>query len=189
MDTDVEVLKPLDKFLTHTAFSGFQQEQSETKIPTGLMASEKGGKWAEDNLKYYEGRHFILPDGSLDLKTNVETMTEICKKYGLKSNNKYQEINGWALYPSEVFCPKNCHTGEINITDKTVAIHHFAGSWLASDKHERTALLYKLSKKFGVKMGTFLFRTVFIPYRLLSYLKSHGVKRTIYHLFHLKEDQ
>jgi len=35
MDTDVEVLKPLDTFLKYDAVSGFE---SKTQIPTGLMA-------------------------------------------------------------------------------------------------------------------------------------------------------
>ena len=38
MDTDVEVIRPLDEFLDNPAFSGFEDE---THIPTGIMASEK----------------------------------------------------------------------------------------------------------------------------------------------------
>lgn len=72
MDTDVEVLKSLDGFLHHVAFSGFEDDHN---IPSGIMASEKGGKWAKDNLDYYVGKHFIKEDGSLDLTTNVITIT------------------------------------------------------------------------------------------------------------------
>ena len=39
MDTDVEVLKPLDEFLRHPAFSGFEDEKN---VPTGIMGAEKG---------------------------------------------------------------------------------------------------------------------------------------------------
>ena len=38
MDTDVEVVKPLDRFLSEKAFSGFE---SSNYVPTGIMASEK----------------------------------------------------------------------------------------------------------------------------------------------------
>ena len=41
MDTDVEVLKPLDEYLNYVAFSGFENELF---IPTGIMACEKGYK-------------------------------------------------------------------------------------------------------------------------------------------------
>ena len=36
---------------------------------------EKGGKWVEENLKLYEGRHFIRKDGCLDITTNVIIIT------------------------------------------------------------------------------------------------------------------
>ena len=39
MDTDVEVLKPLDRFLSERAFSGFEDADA---IPAGIMACEKG---------------------------------------------------------------------------------------------------------------------------------------------------
>ena len=39
MDTDVEVLKPLDYLLQFDAVSGFE---TDSQIPTGLMASQKG---------------------------------------------------------------------------------------------------------------------------------------------------
>lgn len=38
MDTDVEVMKNLDKFLVHQAFSGFE---SDIQIPTGIMDQKK----------------------------------------------------------------------------------------------------------------------------------------------------
>ena len=40
MDTDVEVIRPIDEFLRHEAFSGFETDRM---IPTGIMACEKGG--------------------------------------------------------------------------------------------------------------------------------------------------
>ena len=49
MDTDVEVVKPLDQFLHHQAFSGFE---SETDIPTGIMACKKDFPLFVEFLKY-----------------------------------------------------------------------------------------------------------------------------------------
>ena len=53
MDTDVEVTKNLDKFLVHQGFSGFE---SDTQIPTGIMAAEKGFPLFKELLSYYDGR-------------------------------------------------------------------------------------------------------------------------------------
>lgn len=128
MDTDVEVLKPLDRFLAHHAFSGFEDEQF---VPTGIMASEKGGKWAKDNLDYYNGKHFLKEDGSVDLTTNVVTITNYMLPLGLKQDNTYQDFPGLiTFYPKDYFCPKSYKDGQIYLTDNTYTIHHFAGSWV-----------------------------------------------------------
>lgn len=129
MDTDVEVVKPLDRFLEHHAFSGFE---TDTAIPTGIMACEKGFPLFRSLLQDYEGRHFVLEDGSLDMSTNVTAITNACLERGFVPNGKYQEIDGFALYPKEWFCPKSHETGILHMTENTYTIHHFSGSWLDS---------------------------------------------------------
>lgn len=127
MDTDVEVLKPLDRFLDCHAFSGFEDD---IHVPTGIMASEKGGKWAKENLLYYDGRHFVNEEGECDLTTNVVTITNYMLPYGLKQNNTFQQFPELiTFYPKDYFCPKSYEDGKIYLTDKTYTIHHFAGSW------------------------------------------------------------
>lgn len=128
MDTDVEVLKSYDQFLHHTAFSGFENNNF---VPTGMMAAEKGSRWATDLLYEYNHRTFIKDDGTLDTTTNTVTITEYMKKQGLILNNTYQNFPGLVtMYPSEYFCPKDHGTGALYLTDKSVCIHHFACSWL-----------------------------------------------------------
>lgn len=174
MDTDVELLKNLDIFLKHRAFSGFE---SSTDIPTGIMASEQKFPLFKEFLDYYNNRHFILDNGKLDMTTNVKIITDICKKYGLKKNNKYQEVNDFVLYPSDFFCPKD--NNMIRITDNTVAIHHFAGSWLSTEAKKRKRLLQKLCDKFGNEFGKFLFNSFYLPYRLFSNIKENGLTKSI----------
>ncbi len=129
MDTDVEVLKNIDEFLVHKAFSGFENEVS---VPTGLMASEKGGQWVSELLDYYTDRHFILPDGTLDLTTNVRIITDHILLKGFVPNGEYQEVADMvAFYPKDYFCAKNEFNGKVTITGNTHTIHRFAGSWLA----------------------------------------------------------
>ena len=145
MDTDVEVLKSLDQFLHHHAFSGFEDEKN---IPTGIMASEKGGKWAKENLEYYNGRHFAKEDGTLDLTTNVTTITNYMLPHGLLQNNTYQDFPGLiTFYPRDYFCPKDSVTKKVNKTKNTATIHHFDGSWLPQKKH-----IQIMKKIFGIKL-------------------------------------
>ena len=127
MDTDVEVLKPLDTFLKYDAVSGFE---SKTQILTGLMACREGHSLFKELLNEYEGIPFKQPDGSLDFSTNVVRITNTCLKYGLVPNNLFQTVNGFTLFPKEYFCPKSYDDGKIYLTENTVTIHHFAGSWL-----------------------------------------------------------
>ena len=127
MDTDVEVLKPLDDFLGHPAFSGFEDEKN---VPTGIMGAEKGSIWARENLSFYEGRHFIREDGTPDLTTNVTYITDYMVQHGLRRDNTLQEFPGLAvMYPKEYFCPLNPRTRKIEKTANTATIHHFLGSW------------------------------------------------------------
>lgn len=127
MDTDVEVIKPLDDFLDNPAFSGFEDE---THIPTGIMASEKNGEWVTAQLKYYDGRHFKREDGTLDTTTNVVIMCNNMSREGFILKNSRQNFKGIIeIYPKDYFCPKSYRTGKIMMTPNTHTIHHFAGSW------------------------------------------------------------
>lgn len=156
MDTDVEVLKTYNSFLHHHMFSGFE---SNGFVPTGMMAAEKGSVWAKELLEAYTTRHFILKDGSFDLRTNTEIITEYMLNKGLLLNNTYQEIPDLCtMYPSEYFCPKDHTTGIIKCTENTVCIHHFAGSWLENKGFGkfRHSIKLKIIKLLGVKHGVMI---------------------------------
>lgn len=127
MDTDVEVLKSLDSFLELRAFSGFENEEN---IPTGIMAAEKELPIIKELMGYYNNLHFINEDGTLNLRTNVEIITEYFEKKGFIGNNKKQVISDFTIFPKDYFCPKDYRTLEIKITPNTYTIHHFASSWI-----------------------------------------------------------
>lgn len=130
LDTDVEIIKPLDAFLNLDGFSGFEGVD---RVPTGIMASSKGNLFIKELLNYYTNKHFVLEDGKLDLTTNVEIITRYAKKHGLVLNNTEQTIENYTFFPCEYFCPKDSRTLNINITNNTYTIHHFAGSWMPSE--------------------------------------------------------
>lgn len=127
MDTDVEVIKPLDEYLTHPAFSGFECTK---KIPTGIIAAEKGNNWIKLMLDYYKNKHFINTDGSMENMPNVLFMSDLTlKNYKIEFNDKFQDLGDIVFYPHDVFCPDPFTEKKYYVTKNTVTIHHFAGSW------------------------------------------------------------
>ena len=148
MDTDVEVLQPLDKFLGLEAFSGFEADD---RLSTGLMASSMHQHFFEKLLHDYDNRSFLKPDGSLDLTTNVTAITKACIDAGLVLNNAEQTVEGFTIFPSDFFCPKDWLTKEINLTENSYAIHHFDGSWAGGGTKLKHKVMRALAPK-GVKV-------------------------------------
>lgn len=148
MDTDVEVVRSLDDFLKHQAFSGFESSNS---IPTGIMGSEKDFPLFKKLLDYYDDKHFIKKDGSLDTTTNTVTITNICKECGLVLNNRFQVLDGFALYPNDYFCPLENETGVLRKTENTAAIHWFAKSWVEEKHRSMMAFTRVLHRIFGTE--------------------------------------
>lgn len=152
MDTDVEIIKPLDRFLTHQAFSGFEDPEN---IPTGIMAAEKDHPLFKKFFEYYDSRPFLV-DGQPDLTTNVTTITNLLLPEGFVPNNTYQEVAGFSLYPYDYFCPRDIHTMKLVVTENTYTIHHFAGSWLPKEDVERQKYKIrknKIEQKYGLHMA------------------------------------
>lgn len=144
MDTDVEVIKPLDSLLGYDAVSGFE---SDTQIPTGLMACREKHPLFGELLCEYDDLHFIKPSGELDLTTNVVRITRTCSKYGFQPNNTLQVINGFTLLPKDYLCPKSYSDGKIRLTSNTLTIHHFSGSWLSRSARVKRIISLLIGKK------------------------------------------
>lgn len=130
MDTDMELIKPIDAFLERQAFSGFEDD---SHIAAGIMGCEKGFSMIKELLHYYDNILFCNEDGSLNQTTIVITITNACKKRNYNPNGRYQVVGGFALYPCEVFYPLNNQTGMLRKTKSTVAIHWYSGSWVDDD--------------------------------------------------------
>ena len=128
MDSDVEVLKRIDRFHELPAFTGYE---SEVGCITGIMGSEKGGQWVKDLMDEYHARPFVLPDGSLNTKTNVHYTSCMMKEKGVVLDCMKETVvpEYLTIYPRDYFCPKLWASGDITITENTYTIHHFNASW------------------------------------------------------------
>ena len=134
LDTDVELLKPLDSLLCHTAFSGTEDGNF---VSAGIMGCEKGYPLFREFRDFYKTLSFYNPDGTQNTTTVVVMLTEWCKAKGYRSENVYQEIQGFAVYPSEYFYPLSNADRVMRKSENTIAIHWFAGSWVSAERKRK----------------------------------------------------
>ena len=135
---------------------------------TGTMAAEKGHKWIEDLLSDYNGKNFILPDGSFDKTPNTQMITELTiNKYGWKTKNEHQVLEeGLNIYPFEVFCAKDWKTGKIKYSSCTYTIHHFQDH----GKVVRSKFKNKIQNIIGPKGTQFIIN-------VKKKIKGHSMKK------------
>lgn len=159
LDSDVEVLKSFDDLLHLPYFIG--EEQIPNSIEAATMGAEKGHPLFKYLLDYYEGRHFVRPDGSLDTRTLPSIMNEII-------NSKFHVVriaspaffdrspDSLSLLPKDYFSPMHWDTHEVECTKNTYSIHHFTASWHSEEDrfmNEVRNKLYFLPKRVATVLA------------------------------------
>lgn len=149
LDMDIEVLKSFDEFLDNGFFTineyypeSFRKMKcgnlldkeghrvKEGKIAFGLQAAvlggEKGSQYVKELMSYYENRHFVLPDGSLDTKVIAPTIyARQAEQWGFVYRDVEQHLdNRVSIYPSNYVAA----TADMLHPDN-YAVHHCAHSW------------------------------------------------------------
>lgn len=99
-------------------------------------------------LHSYDALSFLLPDGSFDMTPCPKRNTEALEPLGLNPNGTRQSLDGFEIFPPDVFCPMHHITGKITLTPNTYSIHHFTGSW----KPEPPAFERRLKKLLGNRL-------------------------------------
>lgn len=152
MDTDVEILKPIDDLLHLDAFTGYEGSKNRPPV-TGLMASVAHGEWVKEQLDAYQDAHFIKEDGSMDLTTNTVRISQIMRDNGFIQDGKYHVYKDLHVFPADYFCPRQT-TGEFFLTENTYCDHHFMGTWSRGSSKKRK----KVSRLFGPKTTILLIK-------------------------------
>jgi len=145
LDTDVELIKPLDNLLNLSCFMGMELVG---KVNTGLgFGAEKGNALILENLTLYHYKNFFV-NGKMDTTTCVYYTTKVLKKMGLVEKNEIQELNGITILPPEYLCPINIEAGKLVITENTFSIHHYNASWYTGSetgkKYKKKILPFKI---------------------------------------------
>lgn len=140
-DTDVEIIKSMDKIIERGSFMGCENVAtaknkvdtspgSELGVNPGLgLGTNAGNDLYKEILDMYSKKHFLLPNGVMNQVTIVKYTTQLLCTKGLTSTNDIQQVAGIWIYPKEYFCPKDYATGKLRITPNTVSIHHYSETW------------------------------------------------------------
>lgn len=138
---------------------GFEVDCSETTkgaVASGLglavnpglgLAVNPGLGLYKDILDSYEENHFIKDDGSYDLTTVVDRVTDILREKGLRDVPGIQEVAGVRIYPSEYFCPKDPINSRLILTENSYSIHHYDGSWTTNKQRFHKRISYLIGPK------------------------------------------
>ena len=141
LDTDVELIRPLDSLIETGGYMGFDDNGV---VSTGLgFACEPGNPLVGALLRDYDDIPFLLPDGTPDLTPCPDRNTKTMVALGLDPRKQDQVFMGIRLLPEDYLCPIKYYTGKKVITKNTHSIHHFCASW-TSPTAKRTLFLKRL---------------------------------------------
>jgi lipopolysaccharide biosynthesis glycosyltransferase/GT2 family glycosyltransferase len=125
MDSDVEVLKPLDCFMQHRAFTG---HETEDLCVTATMGAEAGHPWIKYLLSYYD-------DATFKQVPNTNIITEMSLPLVEKQEDGFRYLkDGVVIYPVETFCSYDHIKLQPTPTANSYAVHLFAGTWKGRTK-------------------------------------------------------
>ncbi|MCR2045727.1 hypothetical protein NSB25_00300 [Acetatifactor muris] len=128
LDTDVELIRPLDELLYQEAFCGVEKWQILNF--GGCSGAVKGQQALKKLLDYREKISFIDENGMINKNTCGFYDTRVILDNGYKINGYNQKILGMNIYSYDYFHPYDYMTGQMFITENTFSIHHFNGGWL-----------------------------------------------------------
>jgi mannosyltransferase OCH1-like enzyme len=151
MDTDIELLKPLTPFIK---YDGFGAWESKFWFTTSVFGAKKSSPWVRKILKRYE-----LADPKQKITTNtflktVHSPSVYAKDiYDIRLDGETREYadSKFATFANEYFSPKHYMTGEMQITNKTVAVHHYASTWHSKKEKVRNDLSRAAYRTLGQK--------------------------------------
>ncbi len=159
-DTDIEIIKQLDQFLSLNAFACFENN---SQIQTGILACQNNHPIFKEFIKEYDKIEFINKDGTFDYTTNVKRISDISMKFGFTPNGKLQKFYDFTIYPQNYFCPDHEKLNDELYMKDTFAIHWFAGSWksLKTKKREKSFwwknIIVPLSKYYNKSNSKLIF--------------------------------
>lgn len=132
LDTDIELIKPLDPLLRQSAFIGFQNQSGPIEhLINGAVIGTVPGHWLPSEAvrrldQTFDGRHDV------GASTGPGLVSAMLHDRGLEGySDAPLDIDTVTVYPTRFFYPypyRGRFTPDV-VTPDTFAIHHWADSW------------------------------------------------------------
>ena len=132
LDTDVELLRPLDELLYQPAFC-CMQSNGVVNLGSGF-GCVPGMEIIREMRDEYLTAEFILADGTYNLQmSSPQYQTRTLERYGFHPDNTYQIIEDMTVYPADVLCGA-CLNGKRETTQNSYALHLPSLSWADQER-------------------------------------------------------
>ena len=123
LDTDMEILKPIDVFISNRLTMGLVDRHGKVLFNGGFIGCEKGDEIIGGLLRLYDGIPFVKPNGELDQTPNTVRMAAyFSERWNLRPERADRTID---LNDGRVFYPHDCFLSRAGYT-----YHHYCASWL-----------------------------------------------------------
>lgn len=131
LDLDVILLKRPDLLLRHDFFIGFDYYRG---IEAAAFGARQGCPVLKEMLEIYKNKKFDPDTGTNLLNLQPIYLDRFFEAKGFQINGRYQEKDGIAIYPKEIFSARNIFTMEDDIQTETIGVHCCVSGWLSEKR-------------------------------------------------------
>jgi len=164
LDTDVEILKPLDAFLTNDFFMGYE---SKHWVNTAIIGSVKGHEILNKIMERFNNTPPQIKENTNLLAVHAySAIMEML--YKIKPDGKTTIYkNGVGLYRKDYFYPQHYLTHRLKVTKNSHAIHRCSCTWHSKSQ----ARTFKFFRTVRLILGNPIFQ-IFEGIAARSYRKT-----------------
>lgn len=145
LDSDVQAFGRIDEMHSFDLFTGIEDrgEGGPLYIEAAIMGASKGNPVISECLKLFDGRRFILGDGSFDQTPLPTVLTPVFIEKGWNRKDETQTLDdGTLIVSTDIIANSNRQ-----VTDGIRLYHLNNRSWIPRTKKER---LYKIVSDCGL---------------------------------------